>query len=405
MLLEGQGSLARSAPRLTLGDTGGRSEAWLKNTLFDHPEILPIGDIDPDFGPLIPLCRELRTKAGPVDIAYINTHGRLTLVECKLWRNAEARRKVVAQVLDYARAVSRWSYADLQRQVSAALGVKEDVPYARALATAPDLAEHEFKDAVSRALRSGRLLLLIAGDGIREDLGEIAALISGDPASGFSLGLVEVALYDLGSGGLAVQPRVIARTELIERHVVVLRSEAGVPIDSLSSMDGEPEPSRPPRASSEGARESLKWADYGAWWAPVIAARFDDLDQEAAKLHWKDHIRAPLPWPGTWITAYRSAQQGGRLGLFISGRPTDLTSLKEALASELADILLELPDGTSLIEKSGLFAPTTQRSAADFPDEGAKQAWLAASLNAYVNALGPRAKRLLGPPTVSSAAL
>src|SRR6516225_9199801 len=43
------------------------------------------------------------------------------LVECKLWKNPEARRQVVAQTLDYVSALSRWSYADLQAKVAAAL--------------------------------------------------------------------------------------------------------------------------------------------------------------------------------------------------------------------------------------------------------------------------------------------
>jgi hypothetical protein len=97
--------------------------------LFSNPMILPTQDIDPSFAPLVPLCTELRTEAAPLDIAYINQDGRLTLVECKLWRNPEARRKVVAQVLDYARAISQWSYSDLQRQVSQATGRKGNIPY------------------------------------------------------------------------------------------------------------------------------------------------------------------------------------------------------------------------------------------------------------------------------------
>ena len=104
-LLEQENEDAVRAERLAFGETAGRNEAWLRDTLFEHPEILPIRDIDPSFGPLIPLCKELRTDAGPLDIAYINQHGQLTLVECKLWRNPEARRKVVAQVLDYVRAI------------------------------------------------------------------------------------------------------------------------------------------------------------------------------------------------------------------------------------------------------------------------------------------------------------
>ena len=141
VLLEQESDETVVAERLALGKTAGRDEAWLQEALFAHPEILPIRDIDPSFGPLIPLCRELRTGAGPLDIAYINQRGQLTLVECKLWRNPEARRKVVAQILDYVRAISRWSYADLQRQVSAATGIKGNVPFELAKVHYPELEE------------------------------------------------------------------------------------------------------------------------------------------------------------------------------------------------------------------------------------------------------------------------
>ena len=161
--LERETEAAVRAERLAFGETSGRNEAWLRDTLFAHPELLPVREIDPAFVPLIPLCKELRTEAGPLDAAFINPHGRLTLVECKLWRNPEARRKVVAQVLDYARAISRWSYSDLQRQVSAATGKKGNIPYESARVFAPSLQESRFVDDTYNAMRSGRFLLLIAG--------------------------------------------------------------------------------------------------------------------------------------------------------------------------------------------------------------------------------------------------
>lgn len=59
--------------RLPLGDTLGRNEAWLRDTLLKHSEILPIGELDPSLGPLVSavrrntwtgLCRD--SKARPV---------------------------------------------------------------------------------------------------------------------------------------------------------------------------------------------------------------------------------------------------------------------------------------------------------------------------------------------------
>src|SRR5262245_37196843 len=143
-LPERDGATPVRGERLAFGDTAGRNEAWLRDTLFAHPDLLPLRDIDPSFGPLVPLCTELRTEVGPLDIAFINRFGRLTLVECKLWRNPEARRKVVAQTLDYARAISRWTYSDLQRQVAAASGRHGNVPFENTRARDPTLSEQQF---------------------------------------------------------------------------------------------------------------------------------------------------------------------------------------------------------------------------------------------------------------------
>ncbi len=40
--------------RLSLADIGGRNEAWLRDLLFANPDLLPISDIDPSFGPFCP---------------------------------------------------------------------------------------------------------------------------------------------------------------------------------------------------------------------------------------------------------------------------------------------------------------------------------------------------------------
>ena len=97
---------------LSLGaaETGGYDERWLQDLLFAHSELLPIEEIEPIFSGAVPVCRELPTRVGPLDLVYLNEQGLLTLVECKLWRNPEARRQVVGQILDYAQEISRWSF-------------------------------------------------------------------------------------------------------------------------------------------------------------------------------------------------------------------------------------------------------------------------------------------------------
>lgn len=102
----------------------GYSEDWLQSLLFAQPTLMPINDIEPLFSPLIPLAREMQTNVGPIDVVFISPTGYLTLVETKLWRNPESRRHAVAQIMDYAAAIAKWSYEDLQAAVKRAGGSK-----------------------------------------------------------------------------------------------------------------------------------------------------------------------------------------------------------------------------------------------------------------------------------------
>ena len=61
-LLERDGSAAVRAERLAFGETAGRNEAWLRDTLFAYPDLLPLRDIDPSFGPLTPLVQNFGQK-------------------------------------------------------------------------------------------------------------------------------------------------------------------------------------------------------------------------------------------------------------------------------------------------------------------------------------------------------
>jgi hypothetical protein len=92
-------------------------EAWLQRLIMRHPSVLPVDQIEPAFSPLIPVCMELPMQAGSLDNLLVTPAGDLALVECKLWRNPEARRQVIAQVIDYARDMANWTYERLEHAV------------------------------------------------------------------------------------------------------------------------------------------------------------------------------------------------------------------------------------------------------------------------------------------------
>jgi len=199
-------------------------EEWLQHLFFEHPGVLPVSEIEPAFVPLFPVCEELHTKVGQLDNLFVSENGSLTLVECKLWRNAEARRKVVGQILDYAQELANWSYEDLDQALikkdDCSLGLFDIISQ-----FVDDLDESRFIDAVSRNLKRGRFLLLIVGDGIREEVENIVNYLQAHAGLDFTFALVELALFKMPSSNqILVQPRTIAQTFAIERAVVTVES-------------------------------------------------------------------------------------------------------------------------------------------------------------------------------------
>jgi len=210
-------------------DTGADeyNEDWLQDLLFRHPEALPIAEINDSFSGLIPVCKELATPAGPIDVLYATPSGRIAVLEAKLWRNPEARRKVIGQILDYAKELSRWSYENLDAAVKAAIRSNNGVAKSL-LDTVRDryagLDEATFIDAVSQNLRRGDLLLLITGDGIRENVGAITNFIEDHGTLHFTFGLVEMAIYRMPDGSRLLQPRILAQSMIVRRIVVDVRN-------------------------------------------------------------------------------------------------------------------------------------------------------------------------------------
>ena len=197
-------------------------ENRLQDILFKHAEILPLDEIDSAYATPVPVCRELGTGAGFVDALYLTPTGRIILAEFKLWRNPSARREVIGQILDYARVLASWSYDDLEREVRNR--VKRS-PFEVVSEAHGDVQEHIFIDAVTRRLKRGEFLLLIVGDGIREGVEDIVSYVQGHSGLRFHLALVEAAVFARAdSEDLIIQPRVLARTELLPRTILVRKT-------------------------------------------------------------------------------------------------------------------------------------------------------------------------------------
>ena len=209
---------------LTSGSEGTFSEAWLQNLIHENPSVLPLEDIEPAFLTPVAICMELPTKHGFIDNLLLTPDGDVVIVETKLWRNSEARRKVVAQALDYASCLFEMDYAELQAAaLKGNFGKCKKPSTLHGVVASEDavLSEARFEDAVNTNLRSGRIVILIVGDGIRTEMERLSGVLQSHGGFHFTLALVELAIYRLpDQQGLIVQPRTLARTELIQRGVV-----------------------------------------------------------------------------------------------------------------------------------------------------------------------------------------
>jgi len=142
-----------------------------------------------------------------------------------------------------------------------------------------------------------------------------------------------------------------------------------------------------------------KQAEYRAWWEPVLQAKFDDPDQEPAKLY-PNNARVALPWPNVWLLAYRVGGDKGYVGVCISGRSQDYREMIAALAPQREEVLSGLLKGSEFrkLWKSEDFTFEIWRDSEDFADDDEKRKWLSTTMNAYVNVLKPRLKQLVQRP-------
>ncbi|PAL22805.1 hypothetical protein [Sphingopyxis sp. GW247-27LB] len=217
-VLISNGNNRSALTRIRLGN-GLHDESWLQTLIHDHPAILPISDIEPGFGDLIAVAREVPCGHGYIDNLYLTPSGDIVLVETKLWRNSQMRREVVAQALDYVAALSRMGYDTFQAAI--ARGQQPPAGLYDLVRDHPEaLDEPEFIDAVALNLRRGRMVAIVLGDGIRTETEALSDLLQSHAGAHFTFALVELATWQSPAGDILAVPSTLTKTVMIERGIV-----------------------------------------------------------------------------------------------------------------------------------------------------------------------------------------
>ena len=236
-------------------DQGLFPETWLQELLHNHPDILPVKEIEPVFWPLVAIGREVPTKSGYIDNLFISKEGYPVLVETKLWRNPEANREVIAQAIDYASEFSNWSFDQLDRvtRKSTQKGIIELIQ------TNFDLDQDELpgEDLISKNLRLGRFLILIVGDQIRSSLVGMLDYMNRFPHLASNVGLIEMQCFQFveGKGEIIVFPSIVARTEIVERSIV----QVSLTPDIAHHITVEQKKSKPDTSGRRALSEDAFW--------------------------------------------------------------------------------------------------------------------------------------------------
>lgn len=385
-LLLGAGAVTPLMP-LALGSGPEQiSEAALQQLIHDHPACLPIAEVDPLFVNPVPICTELNTTAGPIDNLLVTASGLPVLVECKLWRNPQARREVVGQLLDYAKELSRWSSSDLQREASRRTGRAGNMVLDLVRAAGHDVDEADFNDALTLNLRRGRFLLLIVGDGIREGVEAIAEYLQVHAGLHFTLGLVELPIFMLPGGERLVVPRVLAKTTLIGREVVAV-PDGFVVVDASSIETAREDGVDPDQAAYRGFLQEM-----------VDGLVLDDPEQPIPRVTPAGYLSLYLPAPQSscWISVL-SRQNPRRLGIRLTSNAGTIgeTAIRQVVEG-WADIVEELGPSAELHDMGG-GRFRVQEFVHVNPEAGGAERqraldWLRRRINDYVTAFRPRIK-------------
>jgi hypothetical protein len=222
------------------------SESWLQETLRRYPEVLPVDEFGPAFHPLVPIGREVPTDAGSIDNLFISHGGYLVIAETKLWRNPEARREVVAQLIDYATAMTRLTYAQLDELTQDYLRKhegKESMSLEEWVEARVEPVDVGFQGRVSRNLKLGRFLLLIVTDQERPQVVDMLRRLSAQAWLSIDLAVVVLRPFRRAgdrSGGLLLVPQIEGRTEVIERSAIEV-TVVGAPDARVSVRKDRPE--------------------------------------------------------------------------------------------------------------------------------------------------------------------
>jgi hypothetical protein len=171
---------------------GYKAETELQRLLAESPSLISLSDILGEASPLVAAVREVGLPgSGSTDILAFNPQGQIVVVECKLAANAEIKRKVIAQVLEYGAFLWEMSYETLNQLIVNRVNMNLADLVSEAVGD-PDWDEEEFRKGIEENLARGAFILVIAVDEMNDELSRTIRFLNNCGSPGFVFTALEM---------------------------------------------------------------------------------------------------------------------------------------------------------------------------------------------------------------------
>jgi len=177
-----------------------KEESHLQRILHESPDLIVTRE---DELPAVFMREAALPGSGYTDLVGIDSLGNILIVETKLAKNQEIRRKVIGQVLEYAAFLWRMPYEEFDELFKSREGKSIAELF---LEKSDSISIEDITRTVAENLEQGRFKLLIAVDEINPELEKIIAYVSSF-RSGLLLEALEVNIYQQGGTEVFVPQR------------------------------------------------------------------------------------------------------------------------------------------------------------------------------------------------------
>ena len=190
------------------------NEKTLQSLLGESPSIISIDEIRPEAGPLVAAIPEVTLPIGSVDLLAFTAEGDIAIIECKLASNAEVKRKVIGQILEYAANVWEMRYEQLDEIVRLRKGVSLIELMRSSIAASEEWDEENFRKNIESALESGRFILIIVVDEINDELSRIVRFLNACGSTNYEFAALEMRRFTAEKAEMLV-PRVFGPSKVV----------------------------------------------------------------------------------------------------------------------------------------------------------------------------------------------